>query len=45
MTEVKNKDEENSSRCEDEVAGRTGVPTNQSVSLGLPLYYKIRYKI
>jgi hypothetical protein len=43
MTKVKNKDEENSSWCEDEVAGWTGVPTNQSVSLGSPLLLRIFY--
>jgi hypothetical protein len=49
MTKIKNRDGQNGIRHvqepEDEVAGRTRVPTNQSVSLGLPLYYKIRYKI
>jgi hypothetical protein len=52
MTKIKNGDGQNGIRHarepEDEVPGRTGVPTNQSVSLGLPLYYKIciiRYKI
>jgi hypothetical protein len=45
MTKIKNGDGQNGIRrvreSEDEVTGRTGVPTNQSVSLGLPLYNKI----
>jgi hypothetical protein len=45
MTKIKNRDGQNGIRRvrepEDEVTGRTGVPTNQSVSLGLPLYNKI----
>jgi hypothetical protein len=46
MTKIKNGDGQNGIRrareSEDEVAGRTGVPTNQSVTLGSPLLLRIK---